>query len=270
MKWIDLHSHLVPGVDDGSPDVEASIEAIERMDRAGVGTIVTTPHVSATELGRPDLAERRLDGIAAAWGRVLGAMDGRQGPRLALGTEILLDHPRPEVGDPRCRIDGGRYVLVEFPHALLPPDSEDALYHLRTQDVLPIVAHVERYNVGPAREAVWGEWRDAGAALQVNVASLVGRYGRRAREVAWQLLERGWVDLLGSDYHARGEPWIEEGVEALRERGAGEPLDLLYRRNPFRVLDGQDLLDVPPVERARDRAGDGVFGVLRRLARRDR
>lgn len=263
MSWTDLHSHLVPDVDDGSSSVEESVEAVERLLRAGVRTIVTTPHVSASFLERPDLADGHFSRIASEWDRVRSACrEAGLDVGLGLGTEILLDLPRPDVGDPRCRLEGGRYVLVEFPHSLLPPGSEDALYHVGRQDAVPIVAHVERYNAGSNAASIWGEWRDAGAALQVNVASLVGKYGRRARENAWDLLARGWVDLLGSDHHARGPSWIREAIAALEERGAAQALEILYRENPTRALAGRDLRPVPPVEPEPERPG-----VLERLRR---
>ncbi|MDX1662123.1 MAG: CpsB/CapC family capsule biosynthesis tyrosine phosphatase [Gemmatimonadota bacterium] len=264
--WVDLHSHLVPGVDDGSRSLGESMDAIERLIESGVSRLVTTPHVAASLLARPEASERRLSEIEAAWGRVWSLWEGdERRPFLGLGTEVLLDVPRPDVSDPRCRIEGGRYVLVEFPHSMLPPGSEDALYYVRRQDAVPVIAHVERYNFGVDRESVWREWRDAGAVFQVNVASLAGKYGRRAHEAAWALLEGGWVELIGSDYHARGNPAISEGVEALRERGAAEQLEILYRENPARILAGEDLLEVDPVEALADRSGGGVFGFFRRM-----
>lgn len=211
-SWIDLHSHLVPGVDDGSSSVEESIAAIERLLGTGVTAIVTTPHISASLLDRPEEADRHLREIESAWGRVREAWGrDRPMPRLGQGTEVLLDLPRPDVRDPRCRIDGGRYVLVEFPHSMLPPGSEDALHHVGRQNAIPVIAHVERYNVGQVRETVWSEWSDAGAVFQVNLGSFAGRYGTWAHDTAWALLEGGWIDVLGSDYHARGsrESWKE-------------------------------------------------------------
>lgn len=268
--WVDLHSHLVPEVDDGSSGVDESLEAIDRLVDEGVTAIVTTPHVSASLLARPGAADEHLGRIESAWRRVRDAWRGDGPiPRLGRGTEVLLDLPRPDVGDPRCRIEGGRYVLVEFPHAFLPPGSEDALYHIGGQEAVPVVAHVERYNFGVGGEAVWTRWRDAGGVFQVNLASFAGRYGKRVHDTAWKLLEGGWVDLLGSDYHARGNPWIREGIDALRERGVGDRLRILYGENPARILDGDEPLEVPPLEGRADRSRGRVRGFLRRMTGRD-
>lgn len=259
--WIDLHSHLVPGVDDGSSGVEESLEAIDRLLDEGVTEIVTTPHVAASLLARPRAADDHLGRIESSWRRVRDAWRDGAMPRLGRGTEVLLDLPFPNVEDPRCRIERGRYVLVEFPHSFLPPGSEEPLYHIMGQGAVPLIAHVERYNFGPHAEAVWTEWREAGALFQVNVASLAGKYGKRAHRTAWDLLEGGWVDLLGSDYHARGNPWIREGIDALLERGAGDRLSILYHENPARILGGDEPLEVPPLESRSDRGR--VRGLLR-------
>ena len=127
---------------------------------------------------------------------------------------------------------------------------------------MPIVAHPERYQ-GLDREVnLPGEWRAAGAYLQVNSASLIGRYGPDAQRVAMQLLGRGWVDYLSSDYHARGKPRVASARRLLTELGGEEHVQLLTEINPGRVVQGAAPLPVPPFQPKR-----GFFKRLKSLFR---
>lgn len=245
----DIHNHLVPGVDDGARDEVEAAAALGKLVAGGVGLVLTTPHVDASILERAARFPRFHEAIERAWqGVVERARDQELAVELFLGREIKLDTARPEVDDPRLRLNAGRFVLVEFPRLRVPPGSEDVLHYMGGRGWIPVVAHVERYGYGEARDIrLLEQWRAAGAVLQVNAPSLVGRYGPAARELGWELLERGWVDLLASDYHARGETWLDEARSALDKRGAGEQARLLLDVNPRRVVADATLEAVPPL-----------------------
>lgn len=263
---IDLHSHLAPGVDDGADSLDRAIRAVGRLAHAGVRHVVTTPHIDASLISRPEAFEEDQRKTEAAWEKVAMACRHRR-PSLAfhMGREILLDTSRPDTTDPRVRLARGPYVLVEYPRLTIPTGSEDVLYHIGSQGHRPVIAHVERYHYGTDREEVLEEWRDAGAIFQVNAASLLGKYGPMSRDLAWDLLEWGAVDLLASDYHARGEPWILESIEALIEAGGQEQLHLLYRVNPARVLAGEPTVEVPPLSPPSEGMWEKVTGAVQRL-----
>ena len=107
--------------------------------------------------------------------------------------------------------------------------------------------------VEPASSEAWtteaGRWREAGAFLQVNYGSLLGRYGEAPRKRALTFLERGWVDLFSTDFHGRPHLplYIDEAEEALGELGGSEQFDILARWNPARLLEGGELLSAPPL-----------------------
>jgi protein-tyrosine phosphatase len=164
-----------------------------------------------------------------------------------LGREILLDTASPELSDPRVRLNGGPYVLVEFPRLNLPAGSEDVLGHISSLGFRPVVAHVERYLYQGDPVILWDEWRHAGAALQVNAASYVGRYGATARELAWRALELGWADLAASDYHGRGRPWITQAREDLTAAGGAAQERVLFDLNPRHLLRGEPLVAIEPL-----------------------
>jgi protein-tyrosine phosphatase len=259
----DVHSHLVPAVDDGARDVVEAVAAIDRLAAAGVRYVLTTPHIDASVIIRQE-AFARLQRVAeVAWRTVVERSRERHpGIALHLGREVMLDTAVPDLDDPRVRLNGGRYVLVEFPRLNIPEGSEDVLYHIVARGWVPVVAHVERYFYQGPEVDILTEWRAAGAVFQVNVASLLGKYGPRARALAWELLIRGDVHLLASDYHARGETWIPEAWAELTKEGGEDQARLLLGTNPRRIVRDEPLEDVPPLALRR---GKGRWSLRRIL-----
>lgn len=250
MPFTDLHNHLVPAVDDGAQTEEEARDALGRMREDGITTIITTPHLDASLAFRAGLWEARLKALDTGWERLVDLV-GRAFPEMAIhkGVELKLDTPEPDLDDERVRLAGGPFVLTEFPYMSVPPRSAAVIEGLRTNGAIPIIAHPERYGGMEGHLELAGAWRSAGAYLQVNAGSVVGRYGREARRVSLALLRRGWVDYLSSDYHARGPVSVRDAHDALEEMGASrEALELLMEENPERVIRGEPPLPVPMME----------------------
>ncbi len=234
----DFHSHLIPGVDDGAADLAESRAAVAAMARDGVTTAITTPHFDGSLTLAPFMADERLaqfDGGFAAL--TADAEVAAAGVCLLRGVELMLDVPDPDVSDPRLRLNGGRFVLVEYPGLLLPLAHADyAVRALRDKGWQPVLAHPERYrNVDESLEQLLA-LRFAGAYFQVNAGSLVGDHGDRPRRRAAALLARGWVEYGSSDYHGRGAPAVAAARAALAANGASEQADLLFCENPARLV----------------------------------
>ena len=238
----------MPGVDDGAQTIEESCAALDAFAADGAQAIITTPHFDGSlTLDATAMAER-LDELDLAWG-LLSKHAREHHPQLRVerGVELMLDTPQPDVRDARLRLAGGPFVLLEFPFMTVPPRSPDVLAALRRADTWPILAHPERYHGFAPDLSLAEQWKRGGALLQVNGGSLLGRYGADARRFAHALIERGWADYIGSDYHARGTPGIPAYREALESAGAEEQAYLLLESNPRRVLEGQMPLPVPPI-----------------------
>jgi protein-tyrosine phosphatase len=200
-------------------------------------------------LGRPAELAETLAGIDAAW-ESLRELASREHPELRIerGAEIALDAPGADLSDARVRLAGTSFVLLEFPFLSIPPHSENAIYELRMKGWRPVIAHPERYSGVDSGLRVVEDWLRVGGLLQVNCASLLGRYGSKAERIAWGLLERGWVSYLASDYHARGRLSIADARAALAERGGEEQARLLMERNPALLLEDEGPEEVPPLE----------------------
>jgi protein-tyrosine phosphatase len=167
--------------------------------------------------------------------------------RVHRGAELRLDVPDPDLSDERLRLAGGRFVLVEFPYFIVPPRSARVLGWLLDQGWQPVLAHPERYSGVDGDLAAVAEWREAGAYLQVNGGSLLGRYGVAARRLAVGMLARGWVDYVCSDYHARGGPRVTSYGAWLERHGGPETAMRLLSDNPARLLSGELPLPVAPL-----------------------
>lgn len=242
---VDLHNHVIPGVDDGAQDAAESRQALAALSAEGVTALIATPHVELSLAGRQDLSVRLAE-IDLAW-TVLEECATGSGIAVQRGAEVRLDDADPDLSDSRLRMAGGRFVLVEFPYFTVPPRSARVLAALVDAGWLPIVAHPERYSGLDPDLAIVAAWRDSGALLQVNGGSFLGRYGTAASRAATALLGAGMIDYVASDYHARGSPRIREFRDHLETHGGRKQSELLTRTNPRRLLRDERPLAVPPL-----------------------
>ena len=163
---IDIHSHLLPGVDDGSPSIAVSAPVLERFAADGVECVVLTPHLVAS---RADSApyERHVEILETLRAAVPGA------PELRLGWEIMLDVPNADLRAAHLGLGRSRAVLVEFPLNGVPVGAAAELFRIRSAGDMPVLAHPERYWGCTVQKVV--EWRAAGAVIQVDTAGLIGK-----------------------------------------------------------------------------------------------
>ncbi len=245
---IDIHTHLLPGVDDGARTQAQSLEVLERFAAAGVTCVVCTPHLAASEADRmPTDKYRRLH-------RELCELAPAT-ITLQRGWEIMLDRPGIDLTASHLRLGASNAILVEFPRGPLPPGTELELARLRQSGVLPVVAHPERY--GGATLELVRRWRAAGAVIQTDTAYLLGDSERSA--LARGMLQDGLIDILASDNHGdRRSLWAAH--EWLIEIDAADASQLLTTVNPEALLSDQRMVPVPPV-----RLEKGMFARLREL-----
>jgi len=242
---IDIHSHLLPGVDDGSPSIEASIPVLERFGASGVEVLVCTPHLNASAVDSAPY-ERHVE--------ILESLKARapETPRLALGWEIMLDEPGVDLRARHLGLAGSSAVLVEFPRRGVPAQAGREIARLRHSGVVPVLAHPERY-WGCSVEQV-REWKRDGAVIQVDAVMLT--HPSEMGALAIGLLEEGLVDCIASDNHGdvRSLAFARDWLDA---RGDTEQARLLTHTNAARLLADEDPLPVAPIRRQR--------GVLSRL-----
>lgn len=234
---IDIHSHLLPNVDDGSRSVQQSAAVLTAFGEAGVTDVVVTPHTSISVLSRhlEDEIEHRDEVLAILRDAAPPV------PRLHAGFEIMLDEP-PSPGmlaDRRVTLAGSRYLLLEVRMHERPQRVAELLAAAAVPGFVPIVAHPERYWHCAMRDIAG--WRARGAKLQLDATALT-RYnprGHRAREV----LRAGLADLVAADNHG-GRRVVSTAAAYLESRGHSDAARLLVHENPRAVVEDRELADV--------------------------
>ena len=245
---IDLHCHLLPGVDDGPPDYAVSAAMATAALADGIEAIVATPHVSMRYRTDPLSIAGRAQELEAEYARRgvgLRVLPGAE-VSLSLFSELSDDEVRA------CRIAGGPYLLLEPSYSSPMPFLGQLVFQLGLQGIRPLLAHPERapaFQRDPAQvEALVNQ----GAACVVSVGSVTGQFGGTVKKFTWSLLEQGLVHAIASDAH---DPAVR--APRLREPLAGEPMDddaveWFTRTAPEAIVAGERLPGAPPrVERRR-------------------
>ncbi len=243
--FTDLHSHLVPGVDDGSASVEESLGSLAALRAEGVGALVTTPHLLLPRLATDGDLARELTVHREAFDQLADAAQGRDDlPAIGLGQEIWAPDVyqiRRVVGRADVGYNGGHYLLVEFGFDLRG-SHEDVVREVMAGGRGIVIAHPERYRYVPGVAALeqMRRWRELGALLQVNAGSFNGYYAHSnpgAEGLAWAMVEQGLVDLISTDHHGirRAGVSLREAFEALAARGERELAERVLARAPDQV-----------------------------------
>jgi len=262
---IDLHCHILPGVDDGARTIEDSVAMARMAEAAGTKTIVATPHMVHPQfhvpgpLARTKLAEVRA-ALAAAGVAVEVVLAGEihwfedvEGG-LASGELLPLSEPPrrgifatredPLGGGPEARGETRKYILFELPSTHVPGPFRDLCWKLQLAGIFPVLAHPER-NAGLAEDDdALRALRDAGVPVQITAMSLTGAFGRGPRKVSERWLAAGLVDLVASDGHScrTRPPVLDEAARAIRKMAGPTAEDWLLREVPRRLLAGEPVL----------------------------
>lgn len=234
---IDLHSHLLPGVDDGSRSVEQSVKVLGELAAQGLTAVCLTPHLRAgqVEAGPPAAHERAFEALVARAPAL---------PTLHRGAEVMLDRPLGRADRiRRVTLNGTRYLLVEFPRMVAYETVTIALSRILETGLVPLLAHPERYRCCTV-EAV-ARWRALGSLMQVDGPTLITSRtrGQRARD----LVAAGLADIIAGDNHGDDRS-MAQGYQFLVAQDAAEQGDLLARRNPAAILADGRTEPVPPVQ----------------------
>ena len=216
----DMHSHLVPGVDDGSDSVETSIALIEGLLALGYKKIITTPHI------RPDYFPNTKDILLAGFKKLKeGIKAAGLEVEIECAAEYFVDYDFPATLEKEELMTfNGKHLLMEISTFSPPPNLYDSIFKLRIKGYQPIIAHPERYVYYGVEE--FQKLKDFGCLLQMNILSLMGHYGKPVKELAAKLVKADLIDLLGTDMHHLRH------IDNLRQAAQSDALaDLLASRN---------------------------------------
>ncbi len=194
----DMHNHLLPGIDDGSPDIAVSLQLAEGLTELGYHSMVSTPHIIQ------DLYPNNPETIAKAFRKFSEAKTDDLLPGgIAFAAEYMVDYDfenRLEVSK-LLTFGKRKYVLIEMSYLVESPNLRNMIFELVTNGFQPILAHPERYHYYHHRLDIYEEIADAGCMLQLNLLSLAGHYGAKIKTVGEKLIDRDLIEWVGTDMH---------------------------------------------------------------------
>lgn len=220
---VDMHSHLIPGVDDGAPDVETAVKLVKRFQKLGYEKIVTTPHIMS------DHYKNTPETIGAGLTKLREALqaEGIQIP-VEAAAEYYLDDTFMSLLDDKenelLSIGQNKYLLFELSMMEEPRNLNDAIFKMSLRGYKPVLAHPERYGYMVKDFSKLQDVKNRGADLQVNLMSLVGHYSPEVKKTAEKLIDADMVDFIGTDCHnlrhttvleeCRKSPYLKKLIES--------------------------------------------------------
>ena len=241
---IDIHHHLLPGVDDGSPDFETSLAMARLAVEDGITHVACSPHAN----GQYNYDRVEYEGLV----RDLRDRFTKEGVNLTLGLgcdfHLSYDNLQAALADHTpYTINGKGYLLVELPDYGLPRGLTETFYNLQVAGMTPILTHPERNPTLQADMSRLVSWLRGGLLIQVTAGSVMGKMGKSAEKMAHQLLANRWVHFLATDAHNTSSrpPRMSDAQRLVEKKYGAEYAHLLCNSNPRAAFDGAQM---PPQE----------------------
>lgn len=246
---IDLHCHLLPGIDDGAPDLSTSLTMARMAAADGITVTACTPHIY------PGLYENDAEGILAAVQSLrLALLEAGIDMELTTGadTHLAPDLLRNLRNGRIPTLAGSRYLLLEPPHHVAPPGFEEAMFQLLAAGYVPVLTHPERLSWIESHYEVFARLVKSGTWMQLTAGSITGRFGRRPRYWAERMLDEGLVHIVATDAHGsdRRPPLLAEARDAVSLRLGEEEASRQVEHRPRCILEDRDPSCLPAPEAA--------------------
>ena len=245
---IDIHAHILPGVDDGSVSLESSLDMADIAVSSGVRAIVATPHCNIPD----DMCIRDAEAMRKAVRAFRNALDRYRIPLTIyegmeiFGAENTVDRFYTKE---LTTLNRTAYPLVEFPFMYYEDEATDLLRRLIAMGLRPVVAHPERYEYIQEAPVILNTWFRMGCYLQVNRGSLLGRFGGQIEELSLAMLDRGFISFIASDAHSPDfrTTWMHDVKELVTEQTGPDHAELLLSVNPSRMLQNLEIRRETPI-----------------------
>lgn len=237
---VDIHHHLLFGLDDGSRDLETSIGMARMASDEGITHVVCTPHANDQYGFHPEVNEEKL----ATLREQIAANNIRLTLGLGCDFHLSYDNIQAALKDPaRYSINGLGYLLVELPDFGLPNGLTETYYELQLAKSMPILTHPERNQTLQKNYSRMVSWLRGGLLVQVTADSILGKWGKRAEQLAHKFLENRWVHFVATDAHSMRSrpPRMKEAHSIVAKRYGQSYADLICIANPTAAFNGAPL-----------------------------
>jgi protein-tyrosine phosphatase len=242
---VDIHHHLLPGLDDGAKDLETSVEMARMAAEDGITHVIATPHASNRYTFDPGLVAERLASLREAVAAQGIPLTIATGCDFHLSYDNIQDaerHPR------KYTLNSTPYLLVELPDHGFPPSLSETFYELRVAGMVPILTHPERNPTLQSAPDRLMPWLREGLLIQITTSSVVGEMGTRAKKMAHQLLANRWVHFLATDSHnvKTRPPRMSEARDVVARKYGQAYAHSLCTANPQAVFNSNELPEQDP------------------------
>lgn len=233
--YIDIHSHIIPGIDDGAKDEGVTLEMLRIAQNSGTRHIIATPHYvyGNTRYGYATIIEKcsELNRLAADAGINVTVHPGCE---VFICPELIELYEQGLIGT----LAESSYMLVEFPMMSIPPYTDEVLYNLQLKGITPIIAHPERYIEIQCEPLIMEVYKDRGILAQVNSGSIAGIYGMKIKKTVMRLIKEGWVQFVASDAHSavRRNPDMSKEAAIIEKKFGLKMHNDLFTLNPSKII----------------------------------
>ncbi len=234
---VDIHCHILPGIDDGSHSWEMTAEMCRMAEADGITHIVATPHANHWYSYDRDRCTEML-------GQLHDSADGKLTFSLGCDFHFSYENIRDALDRPgRYTIGDTQYQLIEFSDYGIPPSVNDDILALRSRGIVPIITHPERNQVLLKRPAMVLALVEQGCLVQVTADAVTGDWGKRSQKMVEWLLRRDAVHIIASDAHdhVRRKPIMSEARDAIAKLANREVAESLVTHNPAAIVEGKSL-----------------------------
>ncbi|MCI0469177.1 MAG: tyrosine protein phosphatase [Nitrospirae bacterium] len=232
MNFIDIHCHILPGIDDGPADVSESIEMVNIAAEDGISHIFATPHIrDGIYNNRPDTIINAIKNLRQ---RISDKIKVLHGADVHVRPDLIKELERGNI----LTLNGSGYLLIELPTYSIPPHLENLLFNLIHRKITPIITHPERQALLMNDLRMLSELRDSGAMIQVTAKSITGGFGREIQKITLKMIKKEMVDFVATDAHnvTSRPPLLSDAYNEVKKRFGSSAADRLFLLNPQKIL----------------------------------
>jgi len=233
LNFIDIHCHILPGLDDGPPDIKESLRMIEVAREDGISHIFATPHIMDGVYNNS--ASKIIDSVEHLRAKVSDKMGVFSGADIRITFDLIERLERREV----LTLNGSQYMLIEFPEYVVPPHVDNLIFNLRHRGITPIITHPERHLRLMHDLSALSKLRDTGALCQITAMSVTGAFGKPIRKASFAMIKKGLVDFIASDAHNAGgrPPILSKAYGDIKKEFGSDVSDRIFFSNPGMIME---------------------------------